>query len=86
MSVETVVVAVVLGNLFCATLGFVAGRSFGALGLDLELAQEKAAKAEAILADAKAKADADRAALSDAAASGSPEDGIAALINEGRDA
>jgi len=86
VSVETVVVAVVLGNLFCATLGFMAGRSFGALGVDLELAQEKAAKAEAILADAKAKAEADRAAISDAASSSSPEDGIAALINEGRDA
>lgn len=81
MAIEFVIVAVVIGNLFCATLGFMAGRSFGSLSVDLDAAKKAAKKATEKLELATQKAIEETSALDDAEASFSKEKSIAEIIN-----
>ena len=84
MSLEVTIIVVVMGNLFCAVMGFVAGRAFGQISIDLEDAQQKAEKAQAVLDAASQKAKMEREAVENAASSDSPEEGLAAIFNEER--
>ena len=84
MTLEFVVVVVVVGNLFSGVCGFLAGRSFGQLSLNLDDAQRKADEARKILEGAKEKAEKEKSAVESAARSETPESDLAALINEGR--
>ena len=86
MSVEAVVVVVVLGNVVCAVLGFLAGRSAGGITIGADVAGLEAARdraAEALKA-ARESALATSEGIDASKTSSEPEAILAALVNDER--
>ena len=86
MALEFIVFTIVIGNLGCAVLGFIAGKATaGTLRLDVSAIEKNAEAAAERLSRAKAVADKNAEALESAATSADVEGGIADIINSDRD-
>jgi hypothetical protein len=85
MSLEFVVVTVVLGNLGCAVLGWLAGRAMGG-GFKLDISSLQASADDAVekLDRARQSAEESRSELKSASISDSPENELASILNENR--